>query len=302
MYLSLCLPTNGITEWVIPSLDSIYEENMDEDKFEVIVTDNGNNSLFEEIMTDYAQKHNNLLYKKTDAYMFDNQLDALRFAKGDYLKFVNHRSVWKPGRLQYMYDFLEKYEAEKPVIYFANGGMGWGPVYREYFSFDEFVKNLGINGTWTTGVGIWKEDFDRIPKNYKYDKISPHAGILYAERKKNKYIINDLYWMRESDADHSKKGKYDLYKAFAVDEFIITINLYRDGDISIETLKTVKECFREFLKVLYCDFNLCKMPCSYDLTGFEVYIDVFFDKEDIVEGGKLKYLEKKLTGDININD
>ena len=107
--------------------------------------------------------------------------------------------------------------------------------------------------------------------------------------------------MNEIDTDHSKKGKYDLYKAFAVDEFIITINLYRDGDISIETLRMVKESYREFLKVLYCDFNLLKMPCSYDLEGFEAYIDIFFDKEDIVEGGKLKYLEKKLTGENNIN-
>lgn len=293
MYLSLCLPTNGITEWVIPSLDSVYQENMNEDKFEVIVTDNGNDLLFEETMTNYAGRHANLLYKKTDAYMFDNQLEALKLAKGDYLKFVNHRSVWKPGRLQYMYDFLEKYETEKPVIYFANGVMGWGPVYREFYSFDEFVRNLGIYGTWTTGVGIWKEDFERIPKDYQYDRISPHAGILYSERKKSKYIINDLYWMSEPDTDQSKKGKYDLYKAFAVDEFIITINLYRDGDISIETLKTVKEGFRDFLKTLYCDFNLRKIPCSYDLTGFEDYIGIFFDKEDIVEGGKLKYLEKK---------
>ena len=124
MYLSLCLPTNGVTEWVIPSLDSIYAENMDDDKFEVIVTDNGGNLLFEKIMTDYAKRHDNLLYKKTDAYMFDNQLEALKFAKGDYMKFVNHRSLWKPGRLQYMYEFLEKYETEKPVIYFANGAMG----------------------------------------------------------------------------------------------------------------------------------------------------------------------------------
>lgn len=293
MYLSLCLPTNGITEWVIPSLDSIYREDMDEDKFEVVVTDNGNDSLFEEIMTNYAGKHANLLYKKTDAYMFDNQLEALKLAKGDYLKFVNHRSIWKPGRLQYMYDFLEKYEREKPVIYFANGVMGWGAVYREFSSFDEFVKNLGIYGTWTTGVGIWKEDFDRIPKDYQYDKISPHAGILYSERKKNKYIINDLYWMSEPDTDQKKKGKYDLYKAFAVDEFIITINLYRDGDISIDTLKTVKESFREFLKTLYCDFNLREIPCSYDLAGFEDYIGIFFNKEDIVEGAKLKYLGKK---------
>lgn len=292
MYLSLCLPTNGITEWVIPALDSIYKENISNDKFEVIVTDNGNNSSFETVMLDYAGRYGNLTYKKNDAFMFDNQLEALRLARGDYLKFVNHRSVWKNGRLQYMIEFLERYEKEKPVIYFSNGVMGWGPTYKEFFTFDEFVRNLGIWGTWTSGVGIWKEDFGRIPKDYNYDKISPHAGILYSERKKNKYIINDLYWMSEIDTNHSKKGKYDLYKAFALDEFVITINLYRDGDISAETLKVVKESFRSFLMKLYCDFNLMKMPCSYDLEGFEEYIDIFFNREDIIEGGKRMYLEK----------
>ena len=90
MYLSLCLPTNGITEWVIPALDSIYAENVNNDKFEIIVTDNGSNSSFEEIMSSYVKGHDNLIYKKTNAFMFYNQIEALKFAKGDYLKFVNH--------------------------------------------------------------------------------------------------------------------------------------------------------------------------------------------------------------------
>lgn len=291
MFLSLCLPTNGIAEWVIPALDSIYGENINNEKFEVIVTDNGNDLTFEALMSDYEKKHNNLIYKKTEAFMFDNQIEALKLAKGDYLKFVNHRTIWRPGRLQYMIDFLEKNEEDKPVIFFSNGVLGWGPIYKEFSTFDEFVQNLGIYGTWTSGVGIWKEDFERIPENYQYDKISPHAGILYSERKKKKYIIDDHYWMSEIDTDHSKKGRYDLYKAFALDEFIITINLYRDGDITIETLKSVKESFRTFLKKLYCDFNLLNKPCSYDLSGFDKYIDVFFDKDEIVEGSKSEYFK-----------
>lgn len=291
MYLSLCLPTNGISEWVFPALDSIYSQEVDNDRFEVIVTDNGSNDDFRVAMEQYSKDHSNLIYEKTDAYMFDNQLEALKLAKGDYLKFVNHRSVWKEGRLQYMIDFLEQYEKEKPVIYFSNGALGWGPTYKEFSDFDGFVRNLGIYGTWTSGVGIWKEDYDKIPSDFKYDAISPHAGILYSERNKGKYIINDLYWMSEIDSDHSKKGKYDLYKAFALDEFIITINLYRDGDITIDTLKSVKESFRCFLQNLYCDFNLLNKPCSYDLTGFDKYIEVFFDKADIIEGAKKKYQE-----------
>ena len=281
MLLSLCMPTNGISEWVFPAIESIYSEDVDESKFEVIVADNGDNRDFKRSMDKLVAYHTNLTYRKTDAYMFANQLEVLKYAKGDYLKFVNHRSVFIPGRLKYMIQFLEDNEQEHPIIYFSNGVMGWGPNFREYTSFDQFVKNLGIYGTWTSGVGIWREDYEKLPKDINYDSISPHACILYSERKKNKYIINDKYWMKEISQDHSKKGKYNLYKAFSLDEFIITINLYRDGDISVDTLKGVKENFRDFLVRLYCEFNIKGMPCSYDISGFEEYVGIFFDKEDI---------------------
>ena len=286
MYISLCMPTNGISEWVFPALNSIYESKVSLDSFEVIVTDNGTNTDFEEKMYAFSGKHANLIYKKTNAYMFDNQLEALKLANGDYLKFVNHRSIWLPERLQYIIDFLSKYKDEKPVIYFSNGAMGWGPIYKEFESFDQFVANLGIQGTWTSGVGIWKSQYDKIKDNYQYDRISPHAGILYADRKNAKYIINDRYWMRNIDDDHSKKGKYNLFKAFALDEFIITINLYRDGDISEDTLIKVKADFKQFLIELYRDFYIKNLPCSYDLSGFKKYVNIFFDEKEIIEGAQ----------------
>ena len=178
MNLSLCMPTNGIAEWVFPALESIYASDVDSSLFEVIVTDNGDNTDFKTRMYEYADKHENLIYRETDAYMFDNQLEALKLASGDYLKFVNHRSVWTPDRLQYMIDFIENYKEGKPVIYFSNGAMGWGPNYKEFETFDEFVFNLGIYGTWTSGVGIWKSKYEEIKTNTQYDRISPHAGIL----------------------------------------------------------------------------------------------------------------------------
>ena len=83
----------------------------------------------------YAEKHNNLTYKKTNSYMFDNQLEALKLAKGDFLKFVNHRSIWIEGRLQYMIDFLEQYEDERPVIYFSNGVLNKKNVWYSIYIF-----------------------------------------------------------------------------------------------------------------------------------------------------------------------
>ena len=275
------MPTNGISEWVFPALDSIYASNVSNDLFEVIVTDNGDYEDFYDQMNEYAKLHDNLVYKKTDAYMFDNQLEALKIANGEYLKFVNHRSIWLPERLQYMIDFLKKYIEEQPVIYFSNGALGWGPIYKEYNTFNEFVNDLGVWGTWTSGVGVWKKQYEQIIKSYQYDKISPHAGILYGDRTNNKYIINDKYWMKEISTDHSKKGKYNIYKAFGLDEFIITINLYRDGNITEETLLNVKKSFEQFIVQRYREFNLEKKPCSYDLSDFEKHVSVLFDPKEI---------------------
>lgn len=282
--ISLCMPTNGVSEWVFPALDSIYAQNIDESIFEVVVTDNGNNQEFEKRMRSYASAHGNIIYQKNTSFLFDNQLEALKLAHGQYLKFVNHRSIWIEGRLQRMIDVIKSHEDEKPVMYFSNGALGWGPVFKEFDNFDSFVENLGHLASWTSGVGVWKEDFERIPADIKYDRISPHSCVLFSERKKKKYIIDDVFWMQDIESDHSKKGKYDLYKAFAVEEFTITLKLYIDGDITAATLKAVKNKYGNFIKELYYDFNICKKPCSYDISGFGSNMGVFFSKTDIVVG------------------
>lgn len=57
--------------------------------------------------------------------MFDNQIEALKLTKGDCLKFVNHRTIWRPGRLQYMIDFLEKMKKIKRLYFFQRSiGVG----------------------------------------------------------------------------------------------------------------------------------------------------------------------------------
>ena len=87
--VSLCIPTNGISEWDCPVLDSIFRQNVDSEKYEVIVTNNGHDLDFEKNMSVYCEKHSNFVYKKTNAYMFQNQIEAFRLAKGDFIKFVS---------------------------------------------------------------------------------------------------------------------------------------------------------------------------------------------------------------------
>ena len=72
--LTLAIPTNGVVEWVLPVLDSIYQQNIDDEYFEIVITDNGNNKVFFDEIQKYKKKHNNIVYKKTTAQLFMNHL------------------------------------------------------------------------------------------------------------------------------------------------------------------------------------------------------------------------------------
>lgn len=280
-YLSLCLPTNGIMEWVFPVLDSIFSQDADIDDYEVIVTDNGDNQEFYECMVNYKEEHANLTYIKTNAYLFENQIEALRAAAGKYLKFMNHRSILEPGAIQWMINLVKANEMEKPSMYWSNGALQLKHPKR-CSDFDEFVRCLKHYASWTTGVGVWKEDFEKIPKNHVYNKISPHSDVLFSERHKSEYIIDDQVWSHDIDTCHAQKGKYDLYKAFAVEEPSITLRLFLDGDISADTLKIVIREYEKCVAGFYREFSILHSPCSYILSGFDDAMGIYMSKVKVL--------------------
>ena len=277
IYLSLCIPTNGISEWVFPVLDEIYKQNVDLSLFEVIVTDNGKNDDFYKHMLQYAEHHRNLIYKKTDAIMFQNQIEALKLANGEYLKFLNHRAILEEGALEWILNVIKDNIDTKPVIYFANGVIPKITL-KKCTSFDNFVRGLEQYASWTTGVGIWKSDFEQIPENWKYNDISPHSDVLFWIRKDREFIIDNKIWSHEIDESHANKGKYDLYKAFGVEEISVTLNLYIQGDISEDTLKYIINRYADCIAFYYMRFNILKEPCSYDISGFNKAMGIFISK------------------------
>ena len=280
-YLSLCLPTNGIIEWVFPVLDNIFKQEADKSEWEIIVTNNGNNEEFHQKMIEYAVEHKNLIYKKTNAFLFENQIESLRLASGQYLKFLNHRSIIEPGAIQWMIDLVKEQINNKPIIYLSNGALGYKTP-KMYNDFNSFVRGLREFGSWTTGVGVWKSDFITIPENHVYNKISPHSDVLYWVRDRGNYIINDKLWSRDIDNSHKKKGKYDLYRAFAVEEIAVLLNLLNDRAISADTFKYLVKCYEKCVANFYLMFSIRHEPCSYTLDGFDDAMDIFMNKRKVL--------------------
>lgn len=279
--LTLCIPTNGIIEWVIPVLDSIYAEKRPVGTFEVVVTDNGDNKQFEKVMLSYAQKYSNFIYKKTTAVQFLNQIEAFKLAKGQLIKFVNHRMALVPGALNYLIQYAREYADTKPVTYFLNGVLKLPKENNECDSFDEYVRTLSYWSSWSAGTAMWKTDFDKMDLEKTFNRLFPHTDMIFSEKNSSAYIINNKRILEEIPADITKKGKYDLFNAFSVEYVRILQNLYKDGYISKNTFQYVKNKNKHFVAKLYFDYVVRKYPCSYDLTGYEKTVDIYYSNLEI---------------------
>lgn len=277
--ISLCMPTNGVVEWVFPVLASIYEQDCDNEDFEIIITDNGKNKEFKEKIGVYKQKHLNLHYFETNALPFINEIESYKRANGQLIKFVNHRTRLVDGAVQRLINLAKTNSDVKPIMYFANGVLKKEKKTFEYDTFDSFVKNLSYWSSWSTGMAIWKKDFEKLPEDVStFNELFPHTNVLFAERNRGKYIIDNTIIFDEIPQGRKPKGDYDLFYAFGVEYPAIILKLYRDNSISIRTFKNVLKDNLEFISYLYCQYFIKKEYCSYDLTGLNDMFDIFYTK------------------------
>ena len=281
--VSLCMPTNGVIEWVFPVLDSIYEQGCDNEDFEIVITDNGNNKEFKEKIKIYNQKHLNLYYFETNALPFINEIESYKRANGRLIKFVNHRTLFVEGALNQLIGLAKENSDAKPIMYFANGVLKKEKKVFEYATFDEFVNNLSYWSSWSTGMTIWKEDFDKLPEDVSdFNELFPHTNVLFNERNRNKYIIDNTVIFNEIPQGRKPKGDYDLFYAFGVEYPSIILNLYRENSITADTLRSVLKDNLRFVAYMYSLYFIKKEYCSYDLNGLKNMYNIFYTKKQLV--------------------
>ena len=277
--LSLCIPTNGVKQWVMPVLDSIYTQNVEQDLFEVVITDDGDNKYFKEAIKDYISKYKNLHYYETDAKCFLNEIAAYKKAKGKLIKFVNHRNILLPGTVERFIQFAKDYEKEKPIVYFSNGALVGLGEKNEYRTFNEFVKRMANYSSWSSGMAIWKDDLKKMPiRLEEYNELFPHTTILFKERKRKKYIVDNTEFFNEIDCGKTPKGKYDFFYAFGVEYPSIILDLFRANDVDYETVKYVLDRNLEFIGKWYMLYVVFKKYTAHDITSANKIFGIYYSK------------------------
>lgn len=243
--LSLCIPTNGAVKWVLPVLDSIYRQNYDWEKVEVVITDNGKDSQLAGYLKEYS--YPNLRYIKTNDEGFLNLVTSLKEGNGLFCKMINHRSVLVDGAIEKMLDLVERYKDSQPIIY-SSSGMINKPEIVECKNVDELIQNLTYWCSLSAGIGFWKKDIEHIDE-IDLNEMFPNTSMLFHIREDAHYLIwNYSYQIMADDAG---KGGYDVFYTFAV----VLLDLVRDlcvaGRVTTQTFLKLKMDLLAFVEGLY---------------------------------------------------
>lgn len=268
--LSLCIPTNGIVEWVVPAIESIYAQNVDNSFFEVVVTDNGKSYRLENAIRNFD--YPNLYYYRSKSQGFTNQIDAFEKCSGLFCKMLNHRSRMLPGSIQKMIALIERYKDKKPIIYFAECNVKGDPII-ECRSLDDFVGRLTYWLSWSAGIGAWRSDVVDVREKV-INEMFPHTVFLFGLRETAEYVIcNDNYQVMAGDYT---KGGYNVFKEFGITFLDIFNDLRKQGKIRIETFTLVKSSIFGFLCRLYLQEVILPSRHTFQTDYAREYMRVYY--------------------------
>lgn len=274
--LSICLPTNGAVQFVTKALDSIYaQEDADKSKYEVFITDNGQDSQLEAALQPYM-KYGNLRYMKTDDKGFLNLITCLKLGNGLFCKMLNHRSVLVPGSIQAWIDMVEQYKDSQPVIYCTDRCLKGDDII-ECHNFDTFIRKMSYYSSWSAGIGVWDKDKQILDK-IECNEMFPNASLLFEMRQDGEYVIwNKKY---QNMMEEPTKGGYNIFHTFAVVYLDLLKDLENRGRITDCTFKSVKLDLRKFLASWY--YNIFRIPNQYtfDIENVKEHVLVYYNHID----------------------
>lgn len=240
MLLSICIPTtNGRADVLDGTLKSILESNIcsGHKALEVVVSDNSNSNDIFNVVHYYMALGLNINYHKSDEKTFYNLIQALKLAKGDFIKLHNDYSDFNEGELLSLIKFIDAHKKNKEQILFTNGNLAFKGT-RYYSTFNDFIRASSYWNTWASGFSMWRDDFEKMDLSKdKLDKNFPHVSLLFSNVDKTGFIINNNYIF----AGQTVKGKggYNIFKLFCVDYPKMLMSLVNSELITIKTYRCI---------------------------------------------------------------
>ena len=293
-YISICIPICKRPEVVKKTIDSIYNQGVAHNLFEVCISDNSETDETQKLILDNYRDIDNLIYSRNNVEGFLNSIEALKLGKGKLLKLHNDYSVFKEDTLKKVIKTIESYSEYDSCVFFSMGVLMNNGI-KTFSSFNDFLYYATFWTTWSSAFAIWRSDFNRLCNNILLDHMFPHTSLLFTLTDKNQYIVDDQEYI--DNIPLKKKGGYNLPDNFVHLYLSMVKKLLEAGKISKKT----------YLKV---ENGILKFTGEWKYTverHSDVYSFRFDDAESIIQkqcgkSGVRKYhywyYRKKLLGSI----
>jgi len=211
--LSICIPTNNRVDILRKTLNSIFEQEISTELFEVCVSDNSRTDETKTLIQEEFAHIPNLTYNQSSCEGFLNSIEALRLGKGILLKLHNDYSMFNENALGRMIDIAITHANERPLIFFSMGTLKIGDDIQKYKDFNTFLYSISYWSTWSSAFSVWKTDFDDFEsKHIPVDHMFPHTSVLFYLVHKDKYLVDDFSYV--TNLELKKKGGYNLIDNF----------------------------------------------------------------------------------------
>jgi len=273
--LSICIPTNGVSRWVVPNVRQIYSFGTNNEIFEVVVADNAPNEEMEAAMAEFS-KYPNFRYVKTKAEGFYNIIENFVHAKGDFMIKINHRCLMQKGSIEKIYQIGCEYIDKKPLIFLSNGNLRKGSR-MEFDTFDGFLQELSYWSSLSEGLFFWKEDIARVPE-IQFAPMSPNVSLMFNSKTKDAFVIDDFRFGGAQDS--TGKYGYDVFYTFAV-LYLDLVNQVRiEGYLSRDGFIKIKKDLSKWFRGIYLDMDVLGNNGNYVLKDLKQDMSVYYTQDE----------------------
>lgn len=235
--LSIIIPVYNVAPYVKACLDSIYQQGIEEDDFEVIIINDGSTDNSLQIITDIQKKHINItIVTQQNQGLSISRNQGITRATGEFILFVDSDDLLIPGTLSYLLQYARMYDTDMiqgKFIKLNNDEIEKYEVPSTDLSNVSITDGLIKNGERAFAEDyhlyesyVWKYLFKRefIIKNtlsfpeHKYFEDIPFTvtGILKAKRFLSLPILFYIYRQREN----SIMSTIDITKLYSMNDII----------------------------------------------------------------------------------
>ncbi len=286
MLFSIIIPIYNVEPYIAKALDSVYNQNISENCFEVIAVNDGSPDNSMQVVEQYAKVHSNLvMINQTNAGVSAARNHGMRLAKGEYITFLDPDDWFAPNSLK---DVVKNIVAEKgtDIIIFQshmNGkeeypfshllgqkhkftsvelfdlrffrGSVWGGFYRR-----EFLEKNNI--TFAEGVALGEDTI--------FYKVCSACGANVSFFSIPFYVV----YVREGSASRHDFTTEEIISKYTKSLSAIKKELEKRSTLPLRNRAELNFCHYAIILSMFNRFIILSTPCSIIRRNTQKYLPI----------------------------